>query len=76
MELDLYKKIVDEAKDYVFDINLVHRGESLLHLIWSRLSPMPKKWAFLSHPYKRVHVIRGIIIRDPEIRTGSSFILF
>jgi len=31
MELDLYKKIVDEAKEFVFDINLAHRGESLLH---------------------------------------------
>ncbi len=31
MEFDLYKKIIDEAKDFVFDINLAHRGESLLH---------------------------------------------
>jgi len=31
MELDVYKKIVDEARDFVFDINLAHRGESFLH---------------------------------------------
>jgi radical SAM protein with 4Fe4S-binding SPASM domain len=31
MEMDLYKKIIDEAQDFVFDINLAHRGESLLH---------------------------------------------
>jgi radical SAM protein with 4Fe4S-binding SPASM domain len=31
MDLDLYKKIVDEARGFVFDINLAHRGESLLH---------------------------------------------
>ena len=31
MEFDLYKKIIDEAKDFIFDINLAHRGESMLH---------------------------------------------
>lgn len=31
MDMDLYKKIVDEATGRVFDINLAHRGESLLH---------------------------------------------
>lgn len=31
MDLDLYKKILDEAHTFVFDINLAHRGESLLH---------------------------------------------
>lgn len=31
MEFDLYRKIIDEAQDSVFDINLAHRGESLLH---------------------------------------------
>ena len=28
---DLFKKVIDEAKDYIFDLNLHHRGESLLH---------------------------------------------
>ncbi|MGQ9618007.1 MAG: radical SAM/SPASM domain-containing protein [Candidatus Aminicenantia bacterium] len=31
MEFDLYKKIIDEAKDFVSEVNLYHRGESLLH---------------------------------------------
>ncbi len=31
MDFDLFKKIVDEAKDFVFDVHLLHRGESLLH---------------------------------------------
>ncbi|MBE0460628.1 MAG: SPASM domain-containing protein [Candidatus Aminicenantes bacterium] len=31
MEFDLYKKIIDESHNIVFDINLAHRGESLLH---------------------------------------------
>jgi radical SAM protein with 4Fe4S-binding SPASM domain len=31
MEWDLYRKILEEAQAFVFDINLAHRGESLLH---------------------------------------------
>jgi radical SAM protein with 4Fe4S-binding SPASM domain len=31
MDFDLYQKIIDEARDFVLDINLAHRGESLLH---------------------------------------------
>ena len=31
MEFELFKKIIDEAKHYVHDVNLHHRGESLLH---------------------------------------------
>jgi radical SAM protein with 4Fe4S-binding SPASM domain len=31
MDMSLYKKIVDQAAPFVFDINLAHRGESLLH---------------------------------------------
>lgn len=31
MDLSLFKKIIDEAAGFVFDVNLHHRGESLLH---------------------------------------------
>ncbi len=31
MDFSLYKKIIDEVKDYVFDVNLFHRGEPLIH---------------------------------------------
>ena len=31
MDWTLYRKIIDEASEYVFDIHLLHRGESLLH---------------------------------------------
>lgn len=31
MDFDLYKKVIDEAADFVYDIYLHHRGESLLH---------------------------------------------
>lgn len=31
MDFDLYKKIIDESADFVYDINLAHRGESTFH---------------------------------------------
>lgn len=31
MDMDLFTKIINEAADFVFEINLAHRGESLLH---------------------------------------------
>ena len=31
MDFNLYKKIIDEASSFVFDVNLNHRGESLLY---------------------------------------------
>jgi len=31
MDMDLFRKIIDEAAGFVFDVHLHHRGESLLH---------------------------------------------
>jgi len=31
MDFDVFKKIIDEASDFASDVNLFHRGESLLH---------------------------------------------
>ena len=31
MDLNLYRKIIDEASSFAFEVNLSHRGESLLH---------------------------------------------
>ncbi len=31
MDFGLFRKIVDEAREFVFDANLIHRGEGLLH---------------------------------------------
>ncbi|MHB1346006.1 MAG: radical SAM protein [Candidatus Humimicrobiaceae bacterium] len=31
MDFDLFKKIIDEIKDYAYEINLFHRGEPLLN---------------------------------------------
>ena len=31
MDFGLFKKIIDEAADFIFDVHLLHRGEALLH---------------------------------------------
>jgi len=31
MDLALFRKVIDEAGRFVFDVNLIHRGEGLLH---------------------------------------------
>ncbi|MCX7974063.1 MAG: radical SAM protein [Candidatus Aminicenantes bacterium] len=31
MEMTLFKKIIEEARDFILDLHLYHRGESLLH---------------------------------------------
>lgn len=42
IEIDLYKKIIDEVKNYIFRISLHHRGEPLLHPELSRCISLAK----------------------------------
>ena len=37
MDFPLFRKIIDEARRYVFDVNLIHRGEGLLHPEFPRM---------------------------------------
>jgi radical SAM protein with 4Fe4S-binding SPASM domain len=37
IEFELFQKIIDEARSFAFDVNLIHRGEGLLHPDFSRL---------------------------------------
>jgi radical SAM protein with 4Fe4S-binding SPASM domain len=37
MDFGLFRKIIDEASRFVFDVNLIHRGEGLLHPEFPRL---------------------------------------
>lgn len=37
MDFGLFRKIIDEASQFVFDVNLIHRGEGLLHPDFPRL---------------------------------------
>jgi radical SAM protein with 4Fe4S-binding SPASM domain len=38
MDFVLFRKIIDEAREFVFDINLIHRGEGLLHPEFPRMA--------------------------------------
>lgn len=38
MDFPLFRKIIDEARRYVFDVNLIHRGEGLLHPDFFRMA--------------------------------------
>ncbi len=38
MDFGLFRKIIDEARGFVFDINLIHRGEGLLHPEFPRMA--------------------------------------
>ncbi len=51
MDFDLYRKIIDEAREFIFDINLAHRGESLLYPRLAEAIAYAKK----SHLYTRLH---------------------
>lgn len=60
MDETLYNKIIDEACHFVFDINLAHRGESLLH---PRLVDMIL-YAKESKLYTRLHTNGSLLTED------------
>lgn len=43
MDFGLYKKIIDEISEFAFDVNLNHRGESLLHKDFCRMVAYAKE---------------------------------
>ncbi len=59
MSFDLYRKIIDEAAEFTFEINLAHRGESLLH---SRIAEMTE-YAAQKGLFTRLHT-NGSLLDD------------
>lgn len=43
MDFGLFRKIVDEVSRYVFDVHLLHRGESLLHPDFFRMAAYARR---------------------------------
>ncbi len=77
MEFNLFKKIVDEAKDFIFDVSLYHRGESLLHKDFLKfLNHSTKyKWRTKLHTNGTIlndEIIEGII-KSGLYRISFSF---
>ncbi len=63
IDLDLYKKIVDEARDFVLEINLFFRGEPLLHKL------MPEILRYGRDNGVRLHVnTNATILREKQAR--------
>jgi radical SAM protein with 4Fe4S-binding SPASM domain len=60
MEFSLFKKIIDEAKDFVYDINLHHTGEPTLH---PKLSEMIR-YTRDNNIYTRLHTNATILNED------------
>jgi len=60
MDFTLFKKIVDEASEFVFDINLAHRGESLLHPQLVEMVEYAKKKKI----YLRLHTNGSLLSED------------
>jgi radical SAM protein with 4Fe4S-binding SPASM domain len=60
MDFDLFKKILTEMQDQVFEINLAHRGESLLHPHIVEAIELAKSMHF----YTRLHTNGSLLTED------------
>lgn len=75
MKFDLFKKIIDELEGSVYDVNLFHRGESVIH---------PKLGAMVAYcsgkgMHTRLHTNAGLLTRERArelIEAGLSYISF
>ena len=63
MKFELFKKIIDEAKSFVYDINLHHRGESLLHPELGRMIDYAAKAGL----YTRLHTNATILDEEKAL---------
>jgi len=75
MEFELFKKIIDEAKDFVHSVNLHHRGESLLH----KDLPEMIKYCRDRGIYSQLHTNATLLTEDKAyeiITSGLNYISF
>jgi len=75
MSMDLFKKIIDELDGSVYDVNLFHRGESLIH---PKLSSMVA-YCHGKGMHTRLHTNAGLLTGDRAIElidAGLSYISF
>ena len=75
MDFGLFKKVIDELKSSVYDVNLHHRGESLLHPQLPQMIDYARKAGF----YTRLHT-NGTILDEKKakaiINTELDFLSF
>jgi len=75
MEIELFKKIINEAKAFVSSVNLHHRGEPLLH------EDLPKMIEYCREHgiYSQLHTNAALLTEDKAyeiITSGLDFISF
>lgn len=68
MDFGLFKKIVDEAKGWAFDVHLMHRGESLLHPEFFRMVAYAKEAGLVT----RFHTNGTLLDEDKARRLIAS----
>ena len=68
LSLDLFAKILDDAQGFVYDINLTHRGESLIHPEIDRLFAMCRERGI----HSRMHTNATILNRERTDRILAS----
>lgn len=77
MEIELFKKIVDEAQDFIFDINLAHRGESMLHpQLIEAIEYAKKKKGVHPSPHKRIASYGRFVPQNYQVRPGLPLFFF
>ena len=75
MDFDLFKKIIDEASDFVHDIYLHHRGESLLHPDIFKMIKYAKK----KNIFTRLHTNATLLTEERSnllLDSGLDFLSF
>jgi radical SAM protein with 4Fe4S-binding SPASM domain len=77
IDVDLYKKIVDEAKDFVLEINLFFRGEPLLHKQMSEILRYGRDRGVRLHVNTNATILREaqarMLIEDGASKVTISF---
>jgi len=68
MDFGLFRKIVDEAKDFIFDVHLLHRGESLAHPDFFRMV----RYAHEAGLVTRFHTNGTLLTEDKSRRLLQS----
>ena len=75
MELDFYRDILNQLKPSIYDLNLFHRGESLMHPDILEMVEIAKQMDI----YVRLHTNASLLTKDMSenlIRSGLDFISF
>ena len=75
MSFDTFKKIIDQSSSHVYDVNLAHRGESLLHEQVAEMIAYAKRMGVSTRLNTNATLLSGDMARA-LIESGLDFISF